>query len=231
RAVGRRAGRGAADLHDPLRDLSRAARRRRRARLGGSHAAAAQLPGSGVAEVRHRRAHRADRAVRRCGRRAQRGDAGQPGPDEQARGRRGAARLHPRAGAVSRTASRERGRERTMSMGIRTVLGACALTGLLACGGSEEALRPSGGPGARAGVAELMAARGLTDADVAAALKTYVPSGKKDEYYVFSSGGQSGQVLVLGVPSMRILKYIAVFTPEPWQGWGYGDQGSEEVLA
>jgi nitrous-oxide reductase len=30
---------------------------------------------------------------------------------------------------------------------------------------------------------------------------------------------------------MRILKYIAVFTPEPWQGWGYGDTESENVLA
>jgi nitrous-oxide reductase len=30
---------------------------------------------------------------------------------------------------------------------------------------------------------------------------------------------------------MRILKYIAVFTPEPWQGWGFGDQASQAVLA
>ena len=58
-----------------------------------------------------------------------------------------------------------------------------------------------------------------------------MPTGKKDDYYLFSSGGQSGQVIVIGVPSMRILKYIAVFTPEPWQGYGFGDQGSEAVLA
>jgi hypothetical protein len=25
---------------------------------------------------------------------------------------------------------------------------------------------------------------------------------------------------VIGVPSMRILGSIAVFTPEPWLGWG-----------
>ena len=55
--------------------------------------------------------------------------------------------------------------------------------------------------------------------------------GKKDDYYIFSSGGQSGQVIVIGIPSMRILKYIAVFTPEPWQGWGFGDHGSQAVLA
>ena len=67
--------------------------------------------------------------------------------------------------------------------------------------------------------------RGLTPADVRAAMMTYTPSGKMDEYYLFSSGGQSGSVIVVGVPSMRILKNIAVFTPESWQGYGYGDDG------
>lgn len=110
---------------------------------------------------------------------------------------------------------------------------AFAVAAVLACGqsGDQQALRPQGQSATGgAGVAELMAARGLSEADVTAALKTYVPSGKKDDYYIFSSGGQSGQVLVLGIPSMRILKYIAVFTPEPWQGWGFGDRGSEEIL-
>ena len=79
-------------------------------------------------------------------------------------------------------------------------------------------------------VAALMQARGLSEADVNAALKTYTPSGKHDPYYLFASGGHSGQVIVIGVPSMRILKYIAVFTPEPWQGYGYGDQSSDDLL-
>jgi nitrous-oxide reductase len=73
-------------------------------------------------------------------------------------------------------------------------------------------------------------ARGLTPQDIRAALKTYTPSGKMDEYYLFSSGGQSGNVVVIGVPSMRILKNIAVFTPEAWQGYGYGEVGTEAVL-
>lgn len=77
---------------------------------------------------------------------------------------------------------------------------------------------------------EVMQQRGLTENDLLAAAKTYHPSGLKDEYVVFSSGGQSGQVIVYGVPSMRILKYIAVFTPEPWQGYGYGEVESMEVL-
>jgi nitrous-oxide reductase len=77
---------------------------------------------------------------------------------------------------------------------------------------------------------QVMKARGLSQQDMLAAAKTYTPTGKIDEYVVFSSGGQSGQVIVYGVPSMRILKYIAVFTPEPWQGYGYGDVASMKIL-
>ena len=77
---------------------------------------------------------------------------------------------------------------------------------------------------------KVMKDRGLTQKDVLAAAKTYVPTGGRDEFVAFSSGGQSGQVIVYGIPSMRILKYIAVFTPEPWQGYGFDDE-SKEVLA
>ncbi len=72
-------------------------------------------------------------------------------------------------------------------------------------------------------------ARGLSTADLLAAAKTFTPSGMKDEYVIFSSGGHSGQVFAIGVPSMRLLRTIAVFTPEPWQGWGYGV--GNEILA
>ena len=74
-----------------------------------------------------------------------------------------------------------------------------------------------------------MKERNLSEKDVLAAAKTYQPTGRKDDYMVFSSGGQSGQVLVYGVPSMRIYKYIGVFTPEPWQGYGF-DEESKAVL-
>ncbi|MFZ1681717.1 MAG: Sec-dependent nitrous-oxide reductase [Rhizobiaceae bacterium] len=76
---------------------------------------------------------------------------------------------------------------------------------------------------------EVMARRGLTQKDMLAAAKTYTPTGKRDEFIVFSSGGQSGQVIVYGVPSMRILKYVSVFTPEPWQGYGF-DEESKKIL-
>jgi nitrous-oxide reductase len=71
--------------------------------------------------------------------------------------------------------------------------------------------------------------RGLSTADLLAAAKTYTPSGMKDPFLIFASGGHSGQVHVIGVPSMRLLRTIAVFTPEPWQGWGYGV--GNEILA
>ena len=76
---------------------------------------------------------------------------------------------------------------------------------------------------------EVMKERGLTEKDILAAAKTYTPTGGRDEYLAFSSGGQSGHVIVYGVPSMRILKYIGVFTPEPWQGYGFDDE-SKKVL-
>ena len=76
---------------------------------------------------------------------------------------------------------------------------------------------------------DVLKARGLSQQDLLAAAKTYVPTGKRDEFVAFSSGGQSGQVIVYAIPSMRILKYIGVFTPEPWQGYGF-DESSKNVL-
>lgn len=86
----------------------------------------------------------------------------------------------------------------------------------------------SGDDGSYSGIID---ERGFTDDDVTAALKTYMPSGEHDDYVIFASGGHSGQMHVIGVPSMRLLKTIGVFTPEPWQGWGYGNEGTEAVLA
>jgi nitrous-oxide reductase len=77
----------------------------------------------------------------------------------------------------------------------------------------------------------LAESRNLSPEDAAHALKTFVPPGGRDEYLLFASGGHSGQVHVIGVPSMRLLKTIAVFTPEPWQGYGYGADWSEQALS
>lgn len=94
------------------------------------------------------------------------------------------------------------------------------------CRGSTDGPRPSAASGGT--IQEVMQARNLTPDDAIAALKTYMPSGRIDDYIMFASGGHSGQVFVIGVPSMRLIRSIAVFTPEPWQGWGYGS--GNEVL-
>jgi nitrous-oxide reductase len=88
----------------------------------------------------------------------------------------------------------------------------------------------SSGAFAQGQLEKIMKERGLSQKDILAAAKTYTPTGGRDEYLAFASGGQSGQVIVYGIPSMRILKYIGVFTPEPWQGYGFDDE-SKAVLA
>ncbi|MBM4761613.1 Sec-dependent nitrous-oxide reductase [Bacillus sp. B15-48] len=59
--------------------------------------------------------------------------------------------------------------------------------------------------------------------------KVYVPLGEKDEYYLMASGGHSGQLFVYGVPSMRKIRTVPVFTPDPATGYGY-DEHTKELL-
>lgn len=66
-------------------------------------------------------------------------------------------------------------------------------------------------------------AAGSSDSAIAAQ-KTYVAPGDLDEYYFFASGGHSGNVYVYGVPSMRHLSTIPVFTPYPATGYGFDDE-------
>ncbi len=107
---------------------------------------------------------------------------------------------------------------------MRTVLPLCAA--LAACSSTPSVSADLAAPGG-GDLQTVMAARGLTDVDVLNAAKTYTPTGKHDEYVIFASGGHGGNMLAIGVPSMRILKYIAVFGPEPWQGYGYGGLGDQ----
>ncbi len=70
------------------------------------------------------------------------------------------------------------------------------------------------------------AAGGTSDIAVAAQ-KTYVAPGDLDEDYFFASGGHSGQIYVYGVPSMRHLSTIPVFTPYPATGYGFDDESKK----
>ena len=57
-----------------------------------------------------------------------------------------------------------------------------------------------------------------------AATKVYVAPGDYDEYYAFMSGGFSGQVTVMGLPSGRLLKTVPVFSQHAENGWGYSEE-------
>jgi nitrous-oxide reductase len=77
--------------------------------------------------------------------------------------------------------------------------------------------KPQRGAGRGAGASDQMSA----------ALATYVAPGDLDEYYLFYSGGHSGQVFVSGIPSMRHICTIPVFTPYPGTGYGFDDESRE----
>ena len=111
--------------------------------------------------------------------------------------------------------------KRLMFLGITVAIAFVAAATFGAC------RTGSGGQGPLLSIAQ---ERGLSPEDAARALKTFVPPGGRDDFLLFASGGHSGQIHVIGVPSMRLLKTIAVFTPEPWQGYGFGADWSEQAL-
>jgi nitrous-oxide reductase len=93
--------------------------------------------------------------------------------------------------------------------------------GLLALVILATACAPSAPKGAQ------RAGGGATSDVAIAAQKTYVAPGDLDEYYMFSSGGHSGQIYVYGLPSMRHLSTIPVYTPYPATGYGFDDESKK----
>ncbi|MGB5546293.1 MAG: hypothetical protein WBM74_06950, partial [Polyangiales bacterium] len=72
------------------------------------------------------------------------------------------------------------------------------LLGMVSIGcGPQQTAQVSQAPASS--TADLMKARGLSEADVSAALQTYTPTGQKDPYLTFASGGHGGNMIVIGV--------------------------------
>ncbi|WP_121380242.1 twin-arginine translocation signal domain-containing protein, partial [Pseudomonas aeruginosa] len=106
--------------------------------------------------------------------------------------------------------------EETHGLNRRGFLGASALTGAAALVGASALGSAVVGREARA------AGKGERS-------KAEVAPGELDEYYGFWSGGHSGEVRVLGVPSMRELMRIPVFNVDSATGWGLTNE-SKRVL-
>lgn len=54
--------------------------------------------------------------------------------------------------------------------------------------------------------------------------KVYVAPGTYDDFYLFTSGGFSGQIGVYGLPSGRMFRVIPVFSQDPEKAWGYSEE-------
>jgi nitrous-oxide reductase len=91
--------------------------------------------------------------------------------------------------------------------------------------------RVGSGIGTDGQLSAVASSRGLTGDEARGALQTVVPPGKYDPYYMFASAGHLGQIQVIGVPSMRLLKVIPVFSRDSYSGHGFGSDLGNALMA
>lgn len=108
--------------------------------------------------------------------------------------------------------TRKKGLSRRDMLGTTAVAGAAGAAGV--AGGL--ALAPSGAITS----AEAQTRPSAPTTRPAVANKYEVKPGELDEYYVFFSSGQTGEVRIIGCPSMRELMRIPVFNRDSATGWG-----------
>lgn len=108
----------------------------------------------------------------------------------------------------------------------------CVLFVLSSCSRDEKGKKAEvSGSFVSGELAEVAKERGLKGEDLVSAARTYNPSGQLDEYLAFFGTGVSGRLAVVGMPSMKILKYVAVFSAEPWQGYAFDDESKAIIKA